>query len=266
MKKEQAIVRPIKGGQFNFKQSRFEQMPRIPFRILCSGRSQSGKGCCLSCAVLDQYRFCFRKIVILSRTAKLDPTCEGIAEYAQKHLKQDNRESQFIFTDFASDELTKIVEDWSSIVAREKRQRKEGNSKAPLSSMLIIVDDMSDSPSLRLRGESILSKLFYSGRHVGISTWLNVHDLVSAGTMLRRNASALIIFKLTSGSAYEKLRDEYSHLVGKEAFDEIYDTAVGKRAKPYSFLVIFPHEQDRSKTFLQRWDTRLVLEDSDDDD
>ena len=96
--------------------------------------------------------FAFGKSSYSSRTAKLDPTYEGIVEYAQKHLKQDNRESQFSFTDFASDELTKIVEDWSSIVAREKRQRKEDNSKAPLSSMLISVDDMSDSPSLRLGG------------------------------------------------------------------------------------------------------------------
>ena len=264
--KDRAIVKPVKSAEFTFKQSRFEQMPKLPSRILCSGRSQSRKGCCLSCAVLDHYRGCFKKIVILSRTAKIDPTYEGIIEYAEGR-GQDNRSDPFIFTHFADEELSKIVKDWSTIVAREKKERKEDKSKAPLSSMLVIIDDMSDDEGLRRRGTSILSQLFYSGRHVGISTWLNVRDLVSAGTMLRRNASALVIFKLTSGSAYEKLRDEYGKILGsKETFDEVYNEAVGKHAPPYSFLVIFPHEQRVDRLFLARWDMLLIPDDSSDED
>ena len=62
------------------------------------------------------------------------------------------------------------------------------------------------------------------------------------------------------------LREEYSHLVGKEEFDAIYQLAVGKGAPPYSFLTILPHEQDESKMFLARFDTRLSVSDSDEDD
>ena len=94
-----------------------------------------------------------------------------------------------------------------------------------------------------------------------------MHDLVNAGTMLRRNASALVIFKLTSGSAYEKLRDEYGKILGsRETFDEVYDEAVGKHAPPYSFLVIFPLEQRLDRLFLARLDTRLIPSDSSDED
>ena len=58
------------------------------------------------------------------------------------------------------------------------------------------------------------------------------------------------------------LAEEYAHLVGgKEAFQEIYDAAVGKGSPPYSFLTILPHEQDVDKMFLARFDERLVLED-----
>ena len=62
------------------------------------------------------------------------------------------------------------------------------------------------------------------------------------------------------------LREEYSHLVGKDEFDEIYRIAVGKGAQPYSFLTILPHEQDEKRMFLARFQQRLFVEDSDDEE
>ena len=61
------------------------------------------------------------------------------------------------------------------------------------------------------------------------------------------------------------LREEYSHLVGKEEFDQIYSIAVGKGAPAYSFLTILPHEQDERKMFLARFDQRLFVEDSEEE-
>ena len=62
------------------------------------------------------------------------------------------------------------------------------------------------------------------------------------------------------------LREEYAHLVGKEEFDQIYQIAVGKGAPPYSFLTILPHEQDERKMFLARFDQRLFVEDSEEEE
>ena len=74
----------------------------------------------------------------------------------------------------------------------------------------------------------------------------------------------LLIFKISNHKEYDMLKDEYSHLVGKDEFDEIYQIAVGKAAPPYSFLTILPHEQDENRMFLARFDERLSV-DSDDD-
>ena len=70
----------------------------------------------------------------------------------------------------------------------------------------------------------------------------------------------LLIFKISNHKEFEMLRDEYAHLVGKEEFDSIYQTAVGKGAPAYSFLTILPHEQDEKKMFLARMDQRLYVE------
>ncbi len=128
------------------------------------------------------------------------------------------------------------------------------------------IDDLSDDPNLKLRGESLLSKLFCTGRHMGVAIWQNCHALNSCGTLLRKNASTLVVFKISNGREYESLREEYAHLVGKETFDEMYDLAAGKRAPPYSFLVINAHESDVDAMFMARWDTRLIPRSGESDD
>ena len=75
----------------------------------------------------------------------------------------------------------------------------------------------------------------------------------------------LLIFKISNHKKYDMLREEYSHLVGKDEFDQIYQMAVGKGAPAYSFLTILPHEQDEKRMFLARMDQRLYVEDSGDE-
>ena len=70
--KDQASVRPPKGGKMVFKQSRFEHLASVPFRVIAAGRSGSGKTSALFSAVTDHYRGCFKKIYIIARTSKLD--------------------------------------------------------------------------------------------------------------------------------------------------------------------------------------------------
>ena len=76
----------------------------------------------------------------------------------------------------------------------------------------------------------------------------------------------LLLFRISNAKEYEMLAMEYSHLVGKEEFDQIYKIAVGKGAPAYSFLTILPHEQDERKMFLARFDQRLFVEDSEDEE
>ena len=153
-----------------------------------------------------------------------------------------------------------IFKEHAQLVAKEKIQRKEDHSKEPLSQMLWVIDDLSDSPALRQRNESVLNKLYCTGRHSGQSVWTSVHALSSVSPLIRKNANCLVIFKISNHKEYDMLREEYSHLVGKEEFDTIYQLAVGKGAPSYSFLTILPHEQNEKRMFLARFDQRLVVE------
>ena len=263
--KDKAIVVPPKGGKMIYKQSRFDHLATVPFRCISAGRSGSGKTSAFYSAVTDHYKGCFKKNYIIARTAKLDHSYRQLKEWAETHLKQDDTEEPFVFTHMDEEALMKIFNAQSQLSAKEKLQRKQDRSKEPLTSILWIVDDLSDSPALRQRNESVLNKIFTTGRHSGQSVWLNIHALSAAGTLLRKNASMLVIFKISNHKEYEMLKEEYSHLVGKDEFDSLYHIAVGKGAPPYSFLTIFPHSQSESEMFLARFDERLVVESDEDD-
>ena len=106
----------------------------------------------------------------------------------------------------------------------------------------------------------MLNKLATTGRHSGQSVWVNVHALSAVSPLIRKNASMLLVFKISNNKEYEMLREEYAHLVGRDEFDSIYQTAVGKGAAAYSFLTILPHEQDETRMFLARFDQILSVE------
>ena len=65
-----------------------------------------------------------------------------LEEWVEKHLKQDDSESQFIFDHVDEDALVKIFNEQSQLVAREKIQRKLDKSKEHLTSTLYIFDDV----------------------------------------------------------------------------------------------------------------------------
>ena len=91
--------------------------------------------------------------------------------------------------------------------------------------------------------------------------------MVSAGPLLRKNASALILFKISNSKDYKTVSEEFGHLVGgTDVFDEVYQAALGPKSPPYSFLVIKPHEQDVNEMFLARWDQKITIESDDEED
>jgi hypothetical protein len=217
--------------------------------------------------VTDHWKGVFKKIYIVCRTARLDGSYVQLREWIEKHLKQDDSESQFIFDHVDEDALMKIFNEQSALVAKEKIQRRLDKSKEPLTSTLYIFDDVSDSSQLRQRNESFLNKVFTTGRHSSQSVWLNIHALTAAGTLLRKNASCLIIFRQSNRKDNDLLADEFSQLIGgRQAFDEVYEAAVGKHSPAYSFLVIKPHEQDVNEQFLARWDKKIVIESDDEEE
>ena len=264
--KEQAIVKPMKEAQWVYKQSRFPHLAASlpqPWRVLCSGRSQSGKTELLRNVVTNFYRGCFDKIFIFSRTARLDSTYKAIIEYCEKN-GQDESEEPFVFEELDVDVLTKLMAERKSVIQRIKAN----GDTHKLPGVLIIIDDMSDSEILQKRsGPGVIAKLFTMGRHFGISIWCNVHSVNSLGPLARRQASGLILFKITNAREYESVKEQFSHLVGRDEFDALYDIAAGKQAPAYSFLTVFPnsHRADDAEKpmFMARFDKVLLVEDPD---
>ena len=86
--------------------------------------------------------------------------------------------------------------------------------------------------------------------------------LTAVSTIIRKNSSMLCIFRIANRLEMEKLTDEYSWLIGRDEFIEMYNLAAGKLSPPYSYFTIMCLESDPKKMFYARFDQRLFVEDS----
>ncbi len=259
MQKEQAVVKPVPSGEWQYTQSRFGHLPRIPFRLLCSGKSASGKGVLTVNAVTNFYRDCFDRVYVFAATANVDNTWQTIAHYAYRHLNQRRRE-QILFEDFSEAELDRIVENQKIEIERQKRDP----DRKKLKGILIILDDLSDHSGMRKLTNGILNRIMTTGRHFGISLWANVHSITSMGPLARRQATAIVVFTIANQREYQSLREQYGKIAGsEEAFDRLYDIAAGRDADPWSFLTILASSNDPNRMFMLRFEAWLVPEDVD---
>ncbi len=259
MQREQALVKPVPSGEWEHTQSRFSHLPRIPFRLLCSGKSAAGKGVLTVNAVTNFYRDCFERIYVFAATANVDNTWQTIAHYAYRHLNQRRRE-QVLFDDFDEAVLAQIVENQKIAIERQKRDP----DRKKLKGILIILDDLSDHSAMRRLSNGVLNRLMTTGKHYGISVWANVHSINSMGSLARRQATAIVVFAIANQREYQSLREQYGKIAGSErAFDQIYDVAAGKLADPYSFLTILAASNNPERMFMLRFEAWLVPEDVD---
>ena len=58
------IVKPVNVKEYDFKQSKYDVAPRLPFSQIITGPSGSGKGILLQSMILDIYRDVFERIYI----------------------------------------------------------------------------------------------------------------------------------------------------------------------------------------------------------
>ena len=252
--KEKAVVKPVPSGEWEYHQSRFTHLPKTPFRILVSGKSQSGKGVLTVNAVTNFWKDCFEAVYVFASTVHVDTTWQTIAHHAHRHLGQ-GRKDQFLFNDFDETALGEIMERQKANIAKQK---KDPDIKK-LKGILIIIDDLSHHSGLHKHSTGILSMLMTLGRHYGISLWCNVHSINSLGSLARRQASAIIVFSIANSREYDSLREQYGKLVGLSEFDRIYDIAI-REAPPYSFLTIHASSNNPRRTFMLRFEAWLEPE------
>ena len=114
--------------EYEFKQSKYEVAPRIPFSQIVVGPSGSGKSVLLQSMILDLYRDCFSRIFIFSSSINVDSVWTPVKDYIEKTLKIDSKKEKIYFNDFNPSDLEEILD------LLEVRQQAvyQGANRSPL--------------------------------------------------------------------------------------------------------------------------------------
>ena len=122
---------------------------------------------------------------------------------------------------------------------------------------LIILDDVADSPQI-VRGSHTLHSLFTRGRHAGISTICSLQSYRAIHPIIRKNATALVVFRLRSVAEKQAIVEENSAVYSKDVVEEMYETAT---ERPHSFLYLNLLAKRREDLFWEGFTQRLLPED-----
>jgi hypothetical protein len=203
--------------------------------------------------LLRYYKDQFARIWIFSPSIKLDP------QYAplRKHLEKmtDQQKEPLMFEDMDQAALGKVLDEQRKIT-EECRKRKV---KAP--QVCVILDDMADRGDILQRrqggtsGGSWLVTLATRGRHFGVTWLISSLCLNVVGTVIRKNARRLCIWRLRNYKEIETLCEELSGVYDKNTILELYRHAT---EEPYSFLFVRLDAKTREDMFWLRFEKRLT--------
>jgi hypothetical protein len=206
-------------------------LPSVPFRICIYGSSASGKSCLVGNLLSSDeigYKKIFKdNIFVFSTTFSL-----GDPSYCNCKINPEN-----IYNEYDENILIELMTE------AEANIKKYGKSKCP--NVLILFDDIIHSLPTSKRG--LISRLYFSGRHIKFSTILLSQALRGIPPNIRINCTASIIFGSSNQKEINKLADEQP--ISHKRFIEIYEDAT---SEPYSFLTI--HNSRRKE---ERYQLRL---------
>ena len=102
----------------------------------------------------------------------------------------------------------------------------------------------------------MLNTLLVRGRRMMISTFVLAQKMRLAGSILRVNAQALVIFRLRNKLELEGvIEEELSAVYDKDTLLQMYEPAT---AKPYSFFYVNLTAKRREDMFWLRFEQRVI--------
>ena len=208
-----------------------ENLPQPQFLTLCIGSVRSGKTNYLINALRNADDFYgddfWDYYKIISNTINNDT--KG------KYFKDAFHDVEDHYTDAMIQEL----------IASQKKYDRED-----MPTMCILLDDILSRDFKKTNDISFLCSKF---RHYEMSIFLTTQSFRSVSTIIRNNATNILIFRQNNQKELEKIKEEYSELCGsEERFMEYYNLA---HDKPYSFLYI--DGQSNPAKFYRRHETLL---------
>ena len=116
------IVKPVNVKEYEFKQSKYEVAPRLPFSQIITGPSGSGKGILLQSMILDIYRDVFARIYVWSPSISVDANWLPVKKYIQNELKVDLEKEKVFFDEYNPSELEEVINKQHKIIEYQKKE------------------------------------------------------------------------------------------------------------------------------------------------
>ena len=245
-------IEPIKVKEYEFKQSKYPQVGRLPVRSILLAPSGSGKTVLLQNMILDIYKGCFERIYIFSPSVSIDSTWIPVREYLNKTINLGENEPPLFYD-------TNDQESLEQIISTQKKITEHLKSKKDIEKVfqiLIVIDDMADDVKMS-RNSTLLHSLFTRGRHSVISTIASTKKFCCIANIIRVNATELFVFRLRNYRDLEAFIEEVSALIDKKSLLEIYGLAT---AEPYSFLYVKLTAKKRNDLFMINFNKKITIE------
>ena len=241
-------IKPIKLKEYETKQSKYEQVGKLPMRAMLCAPSGGGKTILLQNMVLDIYRGCFSRIYIFSPSVDIDHTWQPVKKYIEEEIKPHETE-QIYFDHFDPDALEHIIKTQHRVVEYMKEQKH-----TKLYQILVIIDDFADDPVFT-RNSKLLHQLYIRGRHQMISTITATQVYKAISPIVRKNITDIFVYRLRNQADLEAIIDEVSAVYDKKTLYQLYRMAT---EEPYSFLYIKLTAKTANDMFYLRFDKKLI--------
>jgi hypothetical protein len=211
------------------KQSKHAHLPTLACSGIVLGPSNSGKSTVLVSMILDHYRGCFARIIIMSPSIFLDSCWKKVIEYQRDVLKLPDDEKVY-FDEWDPEALQRILTEQAEITKKCKAHGKHCHG------ILVVCDDFADDERLHTAGRSnVLNQLFVRGRHSFVSCWVSSQRLHSISTPVKVNTRFYIIMPLRSAKEKEALFETLAAVHPVKVLEKLYQTAT---SRDHSFLYV----------------------------
>lgn len=193
--------------------------PKVPFRLLCSGASGSGKSNCARWILDRYYNGVWDRIIMLSPTAGLDPMWKDLKGMRKRDIHERPKASV----------LKNLLD------KKERDVKRLGKGRAP-HTLLILDDCIAES---KFMNSPTFLRLFVRGRHANISTIVLTQSYVKVPRSSRIQCSHVVFFPSLS-TEIERLYAEYgTHHLSKNAFFALVKEATEpNESETHPFLYI----------------------------
>ena len=224
------IVKPINEINYEFKQSKYSNVPKVPFRALIFGPSGSGKSVLLVSLILDIYRNVFQRVYVFSPSVNHDSIWLPVKKYVKDELKVNEDKEKCFFEEYKGEDLMKIIDTQTKVTKYLK-----DNKEKKLYNILVILDDVADAPKIA-RHNKLLQSLYVRGRHAGISVITASQKAFILHHVIRVNATQLFIFRLRNKKELDSIIEELGALADPKVLLEIYHTATAEDLIFYTWI------------------------------